>query len=586
MAMISFSPIAAGWADMHASVVDVVREHARRTPDRHAFTFLDYASEQPREQRLGSAQFDSRARQVAALLQSKARPGSRVLLSFPSGPDFLVAFFGCLYAGMVAVPAYPALNPRLRDRVTTIAQDCDAAIILTTAQTLSDMGGRYAMPNALACMHWMTTDGALDGLEHGWRPVDVKPEQIAFLQYTSGSSGTPKGVMVTHRNLLHNLQAIALHMELKPHDHGFSWLPPYHDMGLIGALLTPLAAGIDFTFMTPHAFLRRPARWLREIAARGCTISGAPNFAFEMCLDKIGDDELATLDLSRWAIAFTGAEPVKLDSMDRFARRFAACGFNRDAFYPCYGMAETTLMVTGKHRASPFTTLMPQLQADSRKTSALVSCGVPAHGLHVRIVDPVDLSPLADGETGEIAVAGASVAAGYWKRELETLFTFGLNVDGDVEPFLRTGDLGFLHRGELYVCARLKDVVIVRGVNHYPQDIETTVDGCHEAIRPGCGICFSVEQDDMERMVFVQEIARRDQPRAREIVLAIRSAIVARHDIQAHAVVLVESGTIHKTTSGKLARRPCRVDFLDGALQVIERWEHAPAARPHGATVD
>jgi acyl-CoA synthetase (AMP-forming)/AMP-acid ligase II len=566
---------------------DVARQRAATTPQSVAFTFLDYASETPQEYQLSCATLDKRARQIAALLQGRTRPGSRILLFYPAGLEFVCAFFGCLYAGMVAVPAYPMLNPRLRARVATVAHDCDASVAITTAATLVEMGERTAMLEPLARLSWFATDMPLEGLEYAWREELPNSEQLAFLQYTSGSSGTPKGVMVSHGNLLHNVHAIATQMQLGPQDHVFSWLPPYHDMGLIGSLLTPFCTHVPLTFMTPHAFLRRPARWLREITARHCTVSGAPNFAYEQCIAKVTDDELASLELSRWSLAFTGAEPIKIDTLQRFARKFAACGFQSQAFYPCYGMAETTLMVTGKQRNQPFDVLLIDGEkygserraqpidgdAESANALAIVSCGVPAIGFKVLVVDPVNLTPLREGDVGEIVTAGPSIAHGYWKRELETLATFGVRIPGHDGLFLRTGDLGFLRAGELFVSGRLKDMIIIHGVNHYPQDIETTVDACHEAVRCGAGICFSVEFGDEERLVVVQEIGRRDKARSQEILNAIRSSIFERHQLQAHAIVLVDNGSIHKTTSGKLSRRPCRDDFLKGELQVVARWD-------------
>lgn len=579
-----------GWPYACNGLAEVARERARLSPDATAFTFADYAGEVAQDQVLSCRALDRRARQIAALLQTKAGVGARVLLLYPSGLDYVCAFFGCLYAGMIAVPAYPPLNPRLRARLAAIAADCGAAVALTGAATLHELGDRSAMLAPLARLQWLATDTGLDGLEMAMRPTAIERSQIAFLQYTSGSSGVPKGVMVSNGNLLHNLGAIAAQMQFTADDHLFSWLPPYHDMGLIGALLSPFAAGMQMTFMAPLAFLRRPARWLREVSARGCTISGAPNFAYELCMSKMAEDDDIPLSLERWTVAFNGAEPIKANTMERFARRFAAHGFAREAFYPCYGMAETTLMVTGKRRAEPFQACpidreayaharrVVPAAAGSEAAQAIVSCGAPASGMTVVVVDPVSLAPLPECEVGEILVSGASVAHGYWNRELETLAAFGIEIAGHAGRFLRTGDLGFLRGGELHVSGRLKDMIIIRGVNHYPQDIESTVDQCHEAVRSGCGICFSIEHDYEERLVVVQEIARRDKARADQITQAIRAAIQQRHDIVPHAVVLVENGSIHKTTSGKLSRRPCRQDYLNNALPVVAQWSAAATA--------
>ncbi len=583
------------WPYATPSLVEVARGRAGNTPQATAFTFINHAAEPALDETLSHAQLDQRARQIATLLQSRGQPGARVLLLYPGGLDYICAFFGCLYAGMVAVPAYPPLNPRLRERLAAVAQDCEASIALTDAATLGELGERSAMLAPLARLHWFSTDSRLDGLEYAARCVPTSRDQLAFLQYTSGSSGTPKGVMVSHGNLLHNVLAISRQMQIGPEDHVFSWLPPYHDMGLIGSILTPFCAGVPMSFITPLAFLRRPARWLREIAQRGCSISGAPNFAFELCADKVSDADMAGLDLSRWSLAFTGAEPIKPATLAKFALRFAPFGFARQAFYPCYGMAETTLMVTGKQRAVPHQTLCIDRDAYAQQRLAievptgtpdaqvLVACGQVADGLQVLVVEPDTLAPLQDGQVGEIVVAGESVAGGYWQRGPETLASFGLAIAGHQGSFLRTGDLGFVHGGALFVSGRLKDLVIVHGVNHYPQDIEATVDQSHAAVRAGCGICFSLDVGHSERVVVVQEVGRRDSVRADEIIQAIRLAVHSRHDIQAHAVVLVENGSIPKTTSGKLSRRPCREAYLRDGLKVVARWCATVAAQPGAA---
>jgi acyl-CoA synthetase (AMP-forming)/AMP-acid ligase II len=576
------------WPYAARNLFDVARRHADREPAGLPFTFIDYSGACPVDTTLSYTGLDRRARQIAALLQTRGRPGERVLLLYPAGLDYLCAFFGCLYAGMIAVPAYPPLNPRLRSRLAAVADDCQASAALTTHAVLTALGERTQLPSPLARLRWITTDDSLDAFESVWREPMVDQGQIAFLQYTSGSTGTPKGVMVTHGNLLHNLYAIALHLQFSADDHHLTWLPPYHDMGLIGAILGSFCAGAPVSFMMPASFLRRPERWLREISSRRCSVSGAPNFAYELCMDKVTDDDLAALDLSCWTLAYSGAEPVRADTMARFSERFGSCGFQRKSFYPCYGMAETTLFVTGKPRDEPPSTVVIDAGLYAKDAVALtvaapgsgapsveiVSCGIPAEGLDVLVVDPATLQPLPDCAVGEIVVSGPSVTAGYWQREAETVATFGAYIGERAAPFLRTGDLGFMRAGELYVSGRLKDMIISRGVNHYPQDIEGTVNHCHEAIRPGCGIAFSVSEANEERLVFVQEVGRRELARADEIFRAMREAIVERHDVQPFAIALIESGTIPKTTSGKLSRRPCREDFLSQRLALIAQWTH------------
>lgn len=594
---------------MPGSLVAAARMHAEAAPAMDIFTFLNYTTETPVEERLDYQTLDRRARQIGARLRTRAQPGARVLLLYPAGIEYVCAFFGCLYAGMVAVPVYPPLNPRLKARLAAVAQDCEAAIALSTRDTLQQLNDAVRADPVLSQLQWMVTDTALDGFEFEWRDPATDAGQVAFLQYTSGSTGTPKGVIVTHGNLLHNLSAITAQMGLGAGDHVFSWLPPYHDMGLVGCLLVPFFSRVPLTFMAPLAFLRRPLRWLREISARGCTVSGAPNFAYKLCLEKVSDADVCSLDLSRWSLAFSGSEPVQWNTIERFAERFAPSGFSRSAFYPCYGMAETTLMVTGKqreHEPGVLTICGDTYAGEGRArvvdaaaqpaagTRWVVACGVAAPGMQVAIVKPCGTQVLADGQVGEILVEGDSITAGYWRREGQTREAFGVALGGRDGEFFRTGDLGFVLDGQLYVSGRLKDLIILRGVNHYPQDIEATVDQCHGAIRPGNGIAFPVEVEGEERLVFVQEVGRREVERSQEIVHAMRAAIQARHDIQPYEIVLIEGGSIPKTTSGKLSRRPCREDYRNDRLTVLARWvnpvfladnvialpEQAPAVTP------
>jgi acyl-CoA synthetase (AMP-forming)/AMP-acid ligase II len=565
------------------SVADLLVHHAERSPDKVCFNFIDYAGEEPVDMPLTHARLFDRARQIAALLQTRCQQGDRVLLLFPAGLDYLCAFFGCLYAGMIAVPAYPPNNPRLAARLAAVARDSGASLALTTTAELHEFGPRSAMAAPLSELHWLATDTELAGWEHmATRPV-LGRSNLAFLQYTSGSTGIPKGVMVTHGNLLANLHAIALHMQFCETDRHLSWLPPYHDMGMIGAMLGSFAAGVRLDFMMPMAFLRKPERWLREISRRRITLSGAPNFAYELCLSKVPDRVLDSLDLSSWQLAYSGAEPVREATLRRFAERFAPTGFDAKAFYPCYGMAETTLFVTGTVRGQGAAALhvdhdayalrrQAQAPGAGSRTQALMGCGEVAQAHQLVIAHPETLNLCAPGEVGEILVSGPSVTAGYWERPEETRATFGVKLLGSELTFLRTGDLGFLMKGQLHVSGRVKDTIVVRGINLHPHDIEASVDLCHEAIRQGCGIAFSVESEGAEKLVFVQEIGKRDLDRAPEIFSSIQKSIVDNHEVQPWAIALIESGKIPKTTSGKLSRRPCKEQFLTQTLQVVTSW--------------
>lgn len=582
----------ADWPYKHINLLSVSRQYAQETSKRNSypFTFINYAGERPVDLKLSYQELDRKARQIAALLQSRGQRGQRVLLLYPAGLDYLCAFFGCLYASMIAVPAYPPLNPRLESRLSAISEDCGATIALTTRSFMNEQKHKLAIGSPLSALHWCSTDESLDGFESAWGEPSIGQQDIAFLQYTSGSTGRPKGVIVTHGNLIHNLYVIALHLQFQAVDHHFTWLPPYHDMGLIGAILGSFTAGVPLSFITPVAFLRRPERWLLEISSRQCTISGAPNFAYEMCIEKITEAQKANLDLSSWTLAYSGAEPVRSETLDRFAKRFEGCGFDYRAFYPCYGMAETTLFVTGvnrvqypsiliadKHSYSSHNRIEPATGNVDGLDNCLsaVGCGKVAEGLSVEIVDPTTQLPVPDRTIGEIWVNGPSVAAGYWNRNTETEKTFqaqSSNLDG---YYLRTGDLGFIYNDELYISGRLKDLIIVRGVNHYPQDIEATVNNCHPLIKLDSGIAFSTEISEEERLVFVQEFGSKYKEKTDEVFFAIRNSIANQHDLQVYKILLIENGRIPKTTSGKLSRHPCREKYLKNELPIIDVWENS-----------
>jgi amino acid adenylation domain-containing protein len=587
-----------------ATLVDVLRQRAARQPEDLAYTFLLDGEEA--EARLTYGELDRRARGLAATLAREGvGGGDRVLLLYPPGLDYIAAFFGCLYAGAVAVPAYPPRPRRPSARLTTIQESAGAKAVLTTAAILAGLDRQLPRrPGVL----WQAAEGA--ELEQGaeeWRDPGVGGEALAFLQYTSGSTAAPKGVMLRHANLLANLEQIRLSFVQTPAERTVIWLPPYHDMGLIGGILTPLYAGNPAVLLSPVAFLQRPLRWLQAISRYRGTTSGGPNFAYDLCVEKIGAEEREKLDLSSWTLAFNGAEPVRAATLERFAAAFAPCGFRAAAFLPCYGLAEGTLLAAVGRRgagAAVGTFAAGELErhravavaADAPGTSSLteartlVGCGTAPVGARLSIVDPESGAPRGAGEVGEIWIAGPAVAAGYWGLPEATAATFGARAaDGD-GPFLRTGDLGFLgDSGELFVTGRSKDLIILRGRNHYPQDIELTVERAHAALRPGCGAAFAVaprEGDGDERLVVVQEVRReqRDEDPA-EVVAAIRRAVADEHEVQVDAVVLLRPATIPKTTSGKIQRALCRSRYLEGTLEELASWR-ATAEAGGGAAAE
>jgi 8-amino-7-oxononanoate synthase/acyl carrier protein len=529
------------------------------------------------------ADLDRKARAIAASLQSMDMEGERALLLYPSGLDFVAAFFGCLYAGVTAVPAYPPRRNRNMARIDAIANDAEAKIALTTFEVLERVQTMIADTPALQRIRWRATDQWDDDQAVHWNRPDVHGETLAFLQYTSGSTGTPKGVMLTHSNLMHNSAMISYAFEHSRSGSGMFWLPLYHDMGLIGGILQPLYMGRPNLLLSPTHFLQKPVRWLQAMSQHGATISGGPNFAYDLCVEKVTPAQKRTLDLSRWSLAFNGAEPVRAETMDRFSRAFAECGFRREAFYPCYGLAEATLIVTGGYKQAEPVVRSFDLHAlekhdvqpvtpGAAHSRELVGSGGNLLDQTIVIADPDTCEPCGADRVGEIWVSGPSVSEGYWRREEESRHTFGAQLSDGRGPFLRTGDLGFLHDGELFVTGRLKDLIIIRGVNYYPQDIERAVDQAHEHIQQGAGAAFAVGDAGAERLVVVQEVERHRGLDFAAIIGDIRKRIASELELSVSAVVLIKTGSIPKTSSGKIQRHACQAGYLAGTLAAVATW--------------
>lgn len=572
-----------------SSLVDVLRWRAAVQGNKRAYTFL--VDGENDEAHMTYAELDRRARALAATLRSYGAAGERVLLLYPPGLEYVAGFLACLYAGAIAVPAYPPDPSRLNrtlPRLQAMVADAEATIALTTSQIMMMAQFLFQQAPDLAQLRWLATDEIKDKEAANWREPQIGRDTLAFLQYTSGSTRAPRGVMLTHSNLLHNSSVIQDAFEVNENTVGVIWLPPYHDMGLIGGVLQPAFGGSTCILMSPLSFLQRPMRWLEAVSRYGGTISGGPNFAYDLCVRKVKPEHLETLDLSQWSVAFNGAEPIRPETLHLFAETFAPCGFNKDAFYPCYGLAEATLIVSGGEKSDPpvyFTVDKPALErdrvvpadADAANAQTLVGCGTTMPDQQIVIVDPDTLARCPDGQVGEIWVTGPSVAGGYWKQPEENKRTFGARVAGTEQgSFLRTGDLGFLRNGELFVGGRLKDLIIIDGLNHYPQDIELTVENCHAAVRPGCSAAFAVDINNQERLVVVTEVAGRPGANGKDgldtkaIGNTIRRAIATNHDLRVHDVVLLKARSIPKTSSGKIQRHACKADYLAGTLDVLE----------------
>ncbi len=567
---------AAEWATLN----DLLRWRAHYQSNQQGYTFL--VDGETQEQHLTYGELDAQARAIGALLQSMDATGERVLLLYPPGLEYVAAFFGCLYAGAVAVPSYPPRLNRPDPRLQAIVADSQAALALATSSILSSLERRFDHTPELAALKWSATDELAGDLAAAWQEPEVNGDSLAFLQYTSGSTAAPKGVALTHGNLLHNSALIHGCFGHTPASRGVIWLPPYHDMGLIGGIIQPLYGSLYVVLMSPLAFLQQPLRWLRAITRYRATTSGGPNFAYDLCVIKIAPEQRAELDLSSWDLAFNGAEPVRTETMERFAAFFAPCGFRREAFYPCYGLAEATLIASGGQKAAR--PIVREFQAtaleqkrvvraapEEKNSRTLVGCGQSLPDQQIVIADPESLIHCSPDQVGEIWVSGPSIAQGYWNRPQETAHTFGACLaDSGQGPFLRTGDLGFLQDGELFIAGRIKDLIIIRGRNHYPQDIELTVERSHPALQPGSGAAFSVDVADEERLVVVQEVRRTHRKAdVDEVARAIRQAVFQEHELQVYGVVLIKPVSLPKTSSGKVQRHLCRAQFLEGSLRVI-----------------
>jgi acyl-CoA synthetase (AMP-forming)/AMP-acid ligase II/acyl carrier protein len=568
------------------TLFDALRYQTQQQPQQPALIFL--ADGENECGRLTYAELDHQARAIASRLVSLKATGKCAVLLYPPGLEFIAAFWGCLYAGVIGIPVYPPKHNRNQMRLSGIIKDARAAFALSTGSELQRWDLNSGPTQELASCHWLATDN-LENNELEYAEPVITPDSLAFLQYSSGSTGLPKGIMVSHGNLVHNLEYIRRTYGFEEDSISVSWLPFFHDMGLILGILEPLYAGIPAVLMPPAAFTQRPLRWLWAISHYRATHAGGPNFGFDLCVRRIAEVERDTLDLRAWRNAYNGAEPVRKSTLEQFTQFFAPCGFQKKFFYPCYGLAEFTLVISGGsvHEEPVYldvkTDLLEQNQAvaadqDSENAQSLVSCGRVGADIQLAIVDPETLTSLEPGRVGEIWVASRSVAQGYLKRPEETENTFHACLTGTTVPhFLRTGDLGFLKDGELFIAGRLKDVIIIRGRNLYPQDIELTAEQSHSSLRPGYGAAFRVTVDDEEQLVVAYEVERTmlraiDIP---QVIDAIRKSILKEYELRAHDVVLLKTGAIPKTSSGKIQRQACRTAYLGGKLDIIGQYQQA-----------
>ncbi|WP_333299216.1 AMP-binding protein [Microcoleus sp. AT13-A6] len=571
-----------------ATLYSLLRDRASRNPDQTAYTLLEDGENEIAG--LTYRQLDEKARAIAAYLQSQLSVGERVLLVYPQGLESIVAFFGCLYAGAVAIPAPAPEAARLKrilPRLEAIASDAKASLILTTASLLSHRETARET-SKLVALPWTATEKIPSQLAAQWQQPEINGDTLAYLQYTSGSTSTPKGVMLDHNNLMCHLAELQQACGYDSNSITVTWMPYFHDYGLVEGILAPLYNGTPCYLMSPMAFIKQPLRWLKAISHYRATHSQAPNFAYAYCLKRITSEERATLDLSSWQAAGNAAEPINPEVMEQFCQTFESCGFRQSAFAPAYGLAEATLMVTTSRKTDDlvFCTVSASELAQNRIVETptgqrLAGSGRLLGNTVVAIVHPETLTGCASDEVGEIWVSSAGVARGYWQRPDATQETFRAYLAETGEgPFLRTGDLGFIQDGELFVTGRLKDLIIIRGENYYPQDIEWVVEKSHEALRPNYRAGFSIEVDGVEQLVIVFEVERQKSKNLNvdEVVSAIRNAVAEHYELPVYAVVLLKRGSIPKTSSGKIQRQACRKAFLDGSLNSIAVWTLASAS--------
>ena len=577
----------------NSTIVDVLLDRSKNQSQQTAYTFLADG-----ENESGSCSYqelDLQARAIAVQLLTKIKPGDRALLVYPytAGLEFIAGFLGCLYAGVIAVTDYPRQHIKSLTQYQNRIADCQAAIALTTQEFGDRVKGQLianpGMALKLQALPWIATDKVDLDLASKWQQPDITSETLAYLQYTSGSTGKPKGVMITHGNILHNSEVI--YQSFGHHDRTkiLMWLPMFHDMGLIGGVMQPLYAGLPAVLMSPIALAQKPFLWLQALSRYQITTSGGPNFAYDLLCQKITPEQRVSLDLSHWEVAFSGAEPVRAETLAKFAELYQPCGFKPKAFYPCYGMAEATLFITGGNAAKyPAIAYLDKtaltedrvvpLEQDRPNSKAVVSCGYTWLGDEIIIVNPESKTQCDSDCVGEIWAAGTGIGKGYWQREEQTEETFRATLANNPDKtYLRTGDLGFIKDGELYITGRIKDMMILWGRNHYPQHIEETVESCHPALRKNHGAAFSIEVNGEEQLVIAHEINRTDlrNLNVEEVIGAIRLAVGEQNLANVFAVALLKTGSIPKTSSGKIQRRACQSMFLERSLNTVGQWQQS-----------
>ncbi len=579
----------------NTSIRERIEKNVGKTPDAIAFYFVE--PDLPVPKTVTFQELHEKAEAIAGYLQSKLKFGETVLLVYAPGIDFISAMLGCFYAGIIAVPTYPPTNIKLIEIAKKIIKDCSPSLILSTTNIVKKVS-KLKVLNTIekflplkivfpawsahhefnfANLDWIGTDN----LPHvQYRPIQIQEEHVAYLQYTSGTTGSPKGVMISHNNLIANIKIIHDAFAADEKSLGVSWLPPYHDMGLIGHIISPIIIGAHSILMSPISFLKNPFFWLETINRYKAAISGGPNFAYEYCVKKITKEQKTKLDLSCWDVAYCGAEVISKSTLDNFYQAFKSCGFKKKAFATCYGLAEATLCVSVAKKQKGYKSILvageklkkhriEMVDNQEMNASYLVSSGIPKQ--KIVIVNP-DTRQLSDpNDVGEIWVTGSSVTLGYWKNPTLTKDIFQAHLINDEKTaYMRTGDLGFMYEQELYVTGRIKDVIIIRGKNYYPQDIENSVVESHPALRRGCCAAFSVLKENIEQVAILCEVEKLSN--YNDIIHAITKSIARDYQLAIATIVLIRTKTLPKTTSGKIQRSLAREQLLSNKLSSLFVW--------------
>ena len=567
------------------NLLSVLDQRASQSPEKLAYIFLKDRENQ--EQTITYQQLSQISKRIAARLQSLIPPGAIALLLYPQGLEFIAAFLGCLSAGIIAVPAYPPKRNQKISRLIAIIEDSQPQIILTTSFLLENIQPKLENFLDLSVTQFLATDNLNDDQDFEFHLPEISGDTLAFLQYTSGSTGSPKGVMISHDNIANNSVYIQKAFELTEKSVSVTWLPSFHDMGLIDGIIQPLYTGFLGIVMSPESFLKNPMLWLQAITKYRATHSGSPNLGYELCVRRITPEQQKSLDLSSWLSAYNGAEPIRRKTLDNFSDKFQSSGFKSQYFYPCYGMAEATLMISGGNIEDEPVYLNVQSESlknnqiveaekDSENYQELVGCGHAWQDMEVKIVDPESCLECGENQVGEIWIFGSSIAQGYWHQEEQTIATFQAKLANttDERNFLGTGDLGFIRADELFITGRIKDVIIIWGRNHYPQDIEYSVQQSHKALRLDCGAAFTIEIDNQEKLVIVQEVERTylAHLNVNEVFSTIRETVALDHALQVYAIALIKPASIPKTSSGKIQRHACCHAFLTETLAIVGQW--------------